>query len=87
MTTKRVTIGAKPTSDHVGAWIRQGNDALPNTPTSRAEIYTARLTIDVTPELRGRIKVRAFHQGVTVAELLRGLLERAFPDDRGPSGR
>ena len=87
MTTKRVTISAKPTSDHVDAWVRQGNDVLPNTPTPRAEIYTARLTIDVTPELRGRIKVRAFHKGVTVAELLRGLLEREFPDDSGAGSR
>jgi len=87
MTTKRVTISAKPTPDHVDAWVRQGNDALPHTPTPRAEIYTARLTIDVPPELRGRIKVRAFYKGVTVAELLRGLLEREFPDDSGASSR
>jgi len=28
------------------------------------------LTIDITPELRGRIKVAAFGRGVTVAEKL-----------------
>ncbi len=44
--------------------------------------YTARLTLDVTPALRARIKIAAFGQGVTVAELLRGLLEREFPDKR-----
>ncbi|MDR6841312.1 ribbon-helix-helix protein [Pseudoxanthomonas sacheonensis] len=47
---------------------------------SKAELYTARLTIDVTPELRGRIKVVAFQQGMTVAEMLRQLLEREFPE-------
>ena len=30
--------------------------------------------------MRARIKVSAFTQGVTVAELLRGLLEREFPE-------
>ena len=39
-----------------------------------------RLTLDITPALRARIKVSAFTQGVTVADLLRGLLEREFPE-------
>jgi hypothetical protein len=86
VTTKRVTISAKPAPDHADAWVRQGNGAQPETATRRAEIYTARLTIDVTPELRGRIKVLAFQQGTTVAELLRGLLEREFPNDSGDAG-
>ncbi len=42
--------------------------------------FTARLTIDITPQLRGRIKVAAFGRGVTVAEMLRALLEREFGD-------
>ena len=41
--------------------------------------YTARLTIDVTPALRGRIKIAAFARGVTVADMLRELLAREFP--------
>ena len=40
--------------------------------------FTARLTIDVTPELRGRIKIAAFGRGVTVADMLRELLSREF---------
>ena len=43
--------------------------------------FTARLTIDVTPALRGRIKVAAFGRGLTVADMLRELLANAFPDD------
>ena len=39
------------------------------------------MTLDVTPALRARIKVSAFTQNATVAELLRGLLERAFPEN------
>jgi len=41
----------------------------------------ARLTFDITPAMRARIKVCAFTQGVTVAELLRALLEREFPEN------
>jgi hypothetical protein len=45
--------------------------------------FTARLTIDVTPELRGRIKIAAFQRGVTVADMLRELLARKFPSNSG----
>ena len=41
--------------------------------------FTARLTIDVTPDLRGRIKIAAFRRGITVADMLRELLAREFP--------
>ena len=67
-----------PANPHAEAWIRQGDaDAL-----NKGDLYTARLTLDVTPALRARIKIAAFGQGVTVAELLRGLLEREFPEHR-----
>jgi hypothetical protein len=45
--------------------------------------FTARLTIDVTPELRGRIKVTAFERGLTMADMLRDLLAREFPNSDG----
>ncbi|MEQ7155116.1 hypothetical protein [Brevundimonas aurifodinae] len=45
--------------------------------------YTARLTIDVTPALRARIKISAFQRGQTVADAIRALLEREFPEDGG----
>ena len=48
-----------------------------------ASAFTARLTIDVTSTLRGRIKVVAFRRGVTVADMLRELLAREFPADPG----
>jgi len=50
---------------------------------AKAALFTARLTIDVTPEIRGRIKVAAFRRGVTVADMLRDLLSREFPDNAG----
>jgi hypothetical protein len=48
-----------------------------------AAAYTARLTIDLTPELRGRIKVVAVQRGLTVADMLRDLLAREFPPAEG----
>ena len=63
------------------AWVRE-----PDPRTGSAVEYTARLTIDVTPVLRGRIKITAFERGITVAEMLRTLLEREFGEgvaDRG----
>jgi hypothetical protein len=58
----------------------------PESPPSRdaePNLYTARLTIDVTPGQRGRIKVAAFHRGLTVADMLRALLAREFPEHDG----
>ncbi|UJX46337.1 hypothetical protein [Xanthobacter sp. YC-JY1] len=48
-----------------------------------SEAFTARLTIDVTPDLRGRIKIAAFSRGQTVADMLRDLLAREFPPTSG----
>jgi len=76
--SKRIAIGVRPPANpHAEAWIRQGdaNDL------HKGDLYTARLTFDITPAMRARIKVSAFTQGVTVAELLRALLEREFPEN------
>ena len=50
---------------------------------SETSLFTARFTIDVTPEQRARIKVTAFRRGQTVADMLRELLAREFPDKDG----
>src|SRR3546814_12237050 len=73
---KRVGIGARPPANpHAEAWIRQGDaDAL-----NKGDIYTARLTLDITTAMRARIQVSAFTKGVHVAELLGGLLAREVP--------
>lgn len=59
-------------------WIR-----TPDTPPRPTGPFAARLTIDVTPALRGRIKVAAFRRGQTVADMLRALLAHEFPDNTG----
>lgn len=73
----RIPIGARPSANpQAQAWIRQGDGS----DTHKGDLYTARLTLDVTPAQRARIKVSAFTQNSTVAELLRALLEREFPE-------
>ena len=81
MSNKRIPMGNRPVIEPIAeTWVRKGDGTANGSTSSRAELYTARLTIDVTPAMRGRIKVAAFRQGVTVADLLRMLLEREFPD-------
>lgn len=62
-------------------WVRHAAKSGDRDAVSAA--YTARLTVDITPELRGRIKIEAFQRGVTVADMLRALLAREFPDCDG----
>lgn len=62
-------------------WIRAG-DTRPARDGATAT-HSARLTIDITPELRGRIKMAAIRRGVPVADMLRELLAREFPNIGG----
>ena len=75
MTRKRAF--ARRPGDAEG-WIK-----APDLPPRPSGGFTARLTIDITPALRGRIKVSAFQRGLTVADMLRDLLAREFPDSQG----
>ena len=84
MSSRRMPFGQRPSADpSLEAWVRQGEAApLPFAEPVKAEIYTARMTLDVTPEMRARIKVAAFKQGRTVTDVLRELLEQHFPEDQ-----
>lgn len=62
------------------SWVRTPELSIGRTPNAE---FTARLTIDVTAALRGRIKIAAFQRGLTVADMLRALLDREFPADGG----
>jgi hypothetical protein len=75
--TKRVFASRPGDPDN---WVR-APEASPA--TRPPEDFSARLTIDVTPALRGRIKVTAFRRGMTVADMLRAVLDREFPYDGG----
>ena len=73
----RARIGRRPAADPAAAWVHRDDESVVAT---KASIFTARLTLDVTPELRGRIKVIAFRRGITAADMLRELLEREYPE-------
>jgi hypothetical protein len=81
MTRPPVKSGFASRPGNPDSWVR----AVEAQPTGlmATEAYTARLTIDIAPELRGRIKVAAFRRCVTVAVMLRELLVREFPPIEG----
>ncbi|NSZ48742.1 hypothetical protein G6L63_12545 [Agrobacterium vitis] len=78
--TEKRGFAARP--GDADGWIKAA-DAPRSRSNSASAAFTARLTIDITPELRGRIKVAAFRRGVTASDMLRELLEREFPDTQG----
>ena len=81
MNGKPMSLGPKPARNAATAlWVKGRADK-----SEAANPWTARLTIDVTPALRGRIKIIAFERGTTVAEMLRELLEREFDQPAEPS--
>lgn len=59
-------------------WVRAAEQPAAVSPPPNP--YTARLTIDITPDLRRRLKLAALQQGHTVADMLRGLFEREYPE-------
>jgi hypothetical protein len=77
MTKRGPRRGFAARPGHPDAWVRTPEPAPPPTPTDE---FTARPAIDVTPALRSRINITAFQRGLTVAEMLRALLDREFPD-------
>lgn len=62
---------AKPASAQ--AWVREAG-------AGQASPFTARLTIDVTPAVRARMKIAAFGRDQTVADMVRALFDREFPE-------
>ena len=63
------------------AWIKTRHPGIGG--SSASDLHAARLTVDITPVLRSRIKIAAFQRGETVADMLRALLAREFPDIEG----
>jgi hypothetical protein len=78
MTARRPRDGFAARPADPDAWVQQPE---PSPGPKRGEAFTARLTIDVTPPLRARIKIAAFRRGLTAADLLRALLDREFPEE------
>ena len=79
MTARDLTRAFAVHSSVADSWVGASPATAVNRNT-RPNRFT-KLTIDVTPSLRGRIKVAPFRRGITVAEMLRGPLSRRSPDD------
>ena len=80
---RRAPIGRRPAADPATAWVHRENAGGAAAEPAKSEVFTARLTIDVTPALRRRLKLVALQRGQTVADMLRALFEREFPHDQG----
>jgi hypothetical protein len=80
MTGPRPKPGFASRPGDAESWVRATDRSADR---GSSDEFTARLTIDVTPALRGRIKVVAFRRGLSVAEMLRALLAREFPHEGG----
>jgi hypothetical protein len=81
MTTRPSTCRFATRPGDPDAWTREPEPSF--TAPAAGDLFTARLTIDVTPVLRARIKITAFQRGQTVADMLRDLLAREFPATDG----
>jgi len=78
MSGKRPELSAKVAPRLADAWVKQGTVDSKCDPRPTSVSHSARLTVDITPALRRSIKLAAISQGVTVAQLLRGMLDREF---------
>lgn len=67
---------------HSARWGKPRRNQIQSRPVKRSP-FSARLTIDVTPDLRDRIKIAAFECGVTMVNMLRLLLLQTFPRAKG----
>jgi hypothetical protein len=81
MTTRPSTRRFAARPGDPDAWVRAPEPSAAALDAN--DLFTARLTIDVTPELRARIKITAFQRGQTVADMLRDLFAREFPATDG----
>lgn len=72
---------------HPRMFDRQSSDREPCVRSSEtgwadhAELFIARLTMDETPDVHGRIKIAAFSRDRTLTDVLAELLQQAFPEE------
>jgi hypothetical protein len=72
MTDRRPTAGFAARPGAADRWIKAA-EPVASTPLDG---FTARLTIDVTPDTRRRLKRVALDRGTTLADLVRALIDR-----------
>jgi hypothetical protein len=67
---KAIAIPPKPGAEQ---WVRQGAEPGPAAP-----VKLKRLTLDLPEALHRAIKMRAVEEGLSIVEMLRGLLEQEY---------
>lgn len=72
MTNRNPAAGFAARPGAADRWIKAA-EPVPPTPV---EAFTARLTIDVTPDTRRQLKRTALDRGMTLADLVRALIDR-----------
>lgn len=80
MAAKKVSIGAKPTSQvvpKIDQWV-ETRAVEPELPIEENKPKMKRLTLDVPESLHRAIKFKSVEQGVPMADLLRELLEQHY---------
>lgn len=78
----RALIGRRPsTGSSIETWISSAAAEGDGDDGRAPHPYAARLSVDVSRELRSRIKIAAFRRGSTVANLIRQLLQQEFGED------
>lgn len=86
MPAKKVSIGKKPGAKEKPAdieeWVanREGAEVV-ELPKENQPEKMKRLTLDIPEELHRAIKRKAVDEGVTMAELLRSLLEQHYSSE------
>jgi hypothetical protein len=78
--SKRHRLSVKPIERAAEDWLKDPEGWRQSYPLLKRDIYTARLTLDITPELHKRIKVAAMRSDRSIALVLRELLEREYPE-------
>ncbi len=72
MTGRRTTASFAARPGAADRWIKAAEPAA----SAPLDGFTARLTIDVTPDTRRRLKRVALDRGTTLADLVRALIDR-----------
>jgi hypothetical protein len=72
MTGRNPAAGFAARPGAADRWIK----AAEPVPSPPSDDFAARLTIDVTPETRRRLKRAALDRGTTLADLVRALIDR-----------
>lgn len=82
---KKVSFAAKPKKTQTAAknadsWVSSGDPRDPDEQKPVAQVPMKRLTIDVPTGLHQRVKIGCTKRGLKMADEIRKLLEKEFPE-------